>query len=68
MDIAGYQLQRSRNGGDAQVISRQRAGAERTYVDRAVAPGDRLLYLIQGLGPDESVVASSVRQEVAVPE
>ena len=65
--IASYRITRSRNGGEAQVIARQRASAPLSYTDREVAFEDQLIYIVHGLDADDNVVAVSVRDVVTVP-
>ncbi len=64
--IADYRITRSRNGGEAQVIARQRASAPLSYADRDVDFGDQVIYMVQGLDAGDSVVAASVRETVTV--
>ncbi len=66
--ITNYEVWRSRNGDEAVVVNRQRAAAPTTYVDRDIRFGDRVTYVIRGLGAEDQVVAASVREVVDVPE
>lgn len=67
MNVTEYQLLRSLNGGDAAVVSRQRANAATIFLDRDVMPGDRASYLVQALAGD-LVVGASVREAVEIRE
>ncbi len=65
--VQEYTVLRSRNGSDAQVVSRQRAAAPTVFVDRDIARGDELIYLVRAFNADGGLVAASVRQVVTVP-
>lgn len=65
--VASYQVMRSRNGGEAEVVSRQRASTL-SFTDRGLSGSDEVIYLVQGLDSDSNVVATSVREVVVVPE
>jgi hypothetical protein len=65
--IVSYRITRSRDGGDALVITQQRASAPLSYTDRDVDFEDQVIYLVQGLDADERLVAASVREIVTVP-
>ena len=64
--VTHYVVVRSRNGGEAAVVSRQRANIATTYIDRDVAAGDELIYLVRAVGANDAVVAASVRAVVSL--
>jgi len=62
-----FHVFRSLNGGEAEIVSRQRATAPSTYVDTPLNPGDDVTYLVQALDATGQVVGASVREVVEVP-
>ena len=62
--MSQYEVMRSRNGGEVQVVARQRADSSTSYIDRNVESGDEVIYLVQALDADDQVVGASTRQVV----
>lgn len=65
--VARYEVMRSRNSGEALVVARQRASAPTSYIDRDVASGDAVIYLVRALDADDRVVGASIREMVRIP-
>ena len=64
--VVAYEVIRSVNSGETQVITRQRANAPTLYVDRNVESGDRAIYLVRALDAADLVVGASTRQMVRI--
>jgi hypothetical protein len=64
--VVAYEVIRSVNSGETQVITRQRANAPTLYVDRNVESGDRAIYLVRALDAADLVVGASTRQTVRI--
>lgn len=65
VDITGFRVMRTRNGGVREVVSEPPAGAT-TVIDRAVRPGDTIVYRILALAGD-AVRGESLPIAVNVP-
>jgi hypothetical protein len=66
VDATSYTVLRNRNGGDTEVVGTLRATAPRSFGDRDVLAGDRVIYVVRASAGDR-VVAASERQVVDVP-
>ena len=62
-----YTLFRSKNGGERERIATVRSGGEQVYLDRDVAPGDQLTYVVVAFGSSDQRTGTSEAVVVALP-